>query len=412
MMLTRCPACQTTFRLGPEQLRAHQGEVRCGHCFHPFNALEHEIVPPTSAPQGAYRASPQAEPREAGLAPISQGPVATQEAAPQDAPPPEPGFIVLEEKSAAPSPAADDQGFALPGELPPPSPRPTPPGSGTLDPAATAREENKPPVLPEVLRSSRRTAAGTDTAPDAPAGRAQPGHESSIAGPHGPDDGAGLEDAGPAADPTTDGDASATGTEQADTALLRPAPHSPPKEPPRAAHVDIEQLDAKYGRPKAPASPRQRALASLAVGLLGGLLAAQCVYLYRMEIARDLPGLRPLLETACATFGCTVPFPRDIQQISVDLSDLQSEPGKPGQYILYATISNRAGHVQAWPHLELTLTDARDTPVARRVLAPHEWIPPAQHGDTFASRSAVNVRLAFAAPDLAPTGYRIDKFYP
>lgn len=44
MMLTRCPACQTAFRLGPEQLHARRGEVRCGHCFHPFNALDHEIV--------------------------------------------------------------------------------------------------------------------------------------------------------------------------------------------------------------------------------------------------------------------------------------------------------------------------------------------------------------------------------
>ena len=25
----------------PEQLHARRGEVRCGHCFHPFNALEH-----------------------------------------------------------------------------------------------------------------------------------------------------------------------------------------------------------------------------------------------------------------------------------------------------------------------------------------------------------------------------------
>ena len=44
-MLTRCPACQTVFRLRPEQLHARRGEVRCGHCFHPFNALEHALEP-------------------------------------------------------------------------------------------------------------------------------------------------------------------------------------------------------------------------------------------------------------------------------------------------------------------------------------------------------------------------------
>ena len=68
MMLTRCPACQTVFRLRPEQLHARRGEVRCGHCFHPFNALEHALEPP-----------------------------ANENPAP---PPPAPDFFVLEDKPA------------------------------------------------------------------------------------------------------------------------------------------------------------------------------------------------------------------------------------------------------------------------------------------------------------------------
>ena len=39
MMLTRCPACQTAFRVRPEQLRLRQGRVRCGSCGKAFNAL-------------------------------------------------------------------------------------------------------------------------------------------------------------------------------------------------------------------------------------------------------------------------------------------------------------------------------------------------------------------------------------
>ena len=53
MMLTRCPACQTVFRLRPEQLHARRGEVRCGHCFHPFNAIEHALEPPANEPPAA-----------------------------------------------------------------------------------------------------------------------------------------------------------------------------------------------------------------------------------------------------------------------------------------------------------------------------------------------------------------------
>ncbi|MHB1619321.1 MAG: DUF3426 domain-containing protein [Sulfuricella sp.] len=45
-MVTTCPACHTRFRVTPEQLEAHGGDVRCGRCAKVFNAhvyLEHEL---------------------------------------------------------------------------------------------------------------------------------------------------------------------------------------------------------------------------------------------------------------------------------------------------------------------------------------------------------------------------------
>lgn len=39
-MLTRCPACQTTFRVTTEQLKARHGQVRCGSCQQVFDALD------------------------------------------------------------------------------------------------------------------------------------------------------------------------------------------------------------------------------------------------------------------------------------------------------------------------------------------------------------------------------------
>lgn len=37
-MYTRCPECQTTFKVTPAQLNAHEGLVRCGICSHTFHA--------------------------------------------------------------------------------------------------------------------------------------------------------------------------------------------------------------------------------------------------------------------------------------------------------------------------------------------------------------------------------------
>lgn len=46
VMSTTCPACHTRFRVTPEQMDAHGGDVRCGRCAKVFNAhvyLEHEL---------------------------------------------------------------------------------------------------------------------------------------------------------------------------------------------------------------------------------------------------------------------------------------------------------------------------------------------------------------------------------
>ena len=145
---------------------------------------------------------------------------------------------------------------------------------------------------------------------------------------------------------------------------------------------------------------------------LAALLGGQTAYLYRMEIARELPGLRPLLTAACARAGCTIPYPQDIDRIAIEASDLQVEPGQAGRYLLYATLNNRADHPQRWPYLELTLTDAGDRPIARRVLAPAEWLSADQYGEGFPARKALELRLPFEMPDHAPTGYRIHAFYP
>ena len=53
MLLTRCPHCQTTFRITAEALSKAEGQVRCGRCANVFNAYsalsEKEGEPPESA---------------------------------------------------------------------------------------------------------------------------------------------------------------------------------------------------------------------------------------------------------------------------------------------------------------------------------------------------------------------------
>ena len=45
-MYTRCPHCETTFRLTAAQLKAHGGQVRCGKCEQVFQADQHLVEKP------------------------------------------------------------------------------------------------------------------------------------------------------------------------------------------------------------------------------------------------------------------------------------------------------------------------------------------------------------------------------
>jgi predicted Zn finger-like uncharacterized protein len=66
-LYTRCPACETTFKVTTQQLQASGGQVRCGHCQQVFDGFAtltaQEPQPPAAAP------APAETPRQAAQAP-------------------------------------------------------------------------------------------------------------------------------------------------------------------------------------------------------------------------------------------------------------------------------------------------------------------------------------------------------
>ena len=47
---TKCPKCDTSFRVSDAQLQVAKGKVRCGSCLHVFKAEDHWVNPPAAAP--------------------------------------------------------------------------------------------------------------------------------------------------------------------------------------------------------------------------------------------------------------------------------------------------------------------------------------------------------------------------
>jgi hypothetical protein len=80
---------------------------------------------------------------------------------------------------------------------------------------------------------------------------------------------------------------------------------------------------------------------------------------------------------------------------------------------LTATIRNRAGWALAYPHLELTLTDAQDQVVVRRALAPSDYASGTiDLAKGIAANGEIAIKLFIDASATVQAGYRLYMFYP
>ena len=192
----------------------------------------------------------------------------------------------------------------------------------------------------------------------------------------------------------------------------RPAPPAAPavrkQEPVELTMADATQFD--FG-PAAQAAQRTGPWWTVATVALIALLFLQGTYLFRTELARALPVARPALERVCGMIGCEVPYPQEASLISLEASDLQAVPGGQDVLRLSAVLRNRATFAQAFPAIELTLTDDRNITVARRVLRPRDYLPQ-ERPKVFAPTTELPLDLHIDAAGLGASGYRLYIFYP
>ncbi len=164
-----------------------------------------------------------------------------------------------------------------------------------------------------------------------------------------------------------------------------------------------------------PPPPKRRIAWALAALLAFAALLAQSVFHFRTEIAVLLPEARPHLEAACAGIGCELRLPRRPKLMAIESSDLQVDGKRESVIVLNAVLRNQALFAQEYPSLELTLTDERDEAVARRVLAPADYLSAAA-ADIIArgigpGADAV-LRVHIDASGLRAVGYRMYLFFP
>jgi hypothetical protein len=145
--------------------------------------------------------------------------------------------------------------------------------------------------------------------------------------------------------------------------------------------------------------------------ILALLLALQGVWNFRNVWAARYPGARPALVTVCAVIGCKVELPAQIDALAVETGELQTLDASTFSFT--TLLRNQGELVQAWPHLELALTDANDKTLVRRVFTPADYLPPGPlAAKGFAARSEQPVKLFFQLNQIKASGYHLAIFYP
>ncbi len=143
------------------------------------------------------------------------------------------------------------------------------------------------------------------------------------------------------------------------------------------------------------------------------LLLAQGMVYFRDSIARDMPGFKPFLSAYCNVLGCRINLPRNADLITIEASDLKQFPERPNEIVVAALLRNRAAYAQAFPALELTLTDAADQVIVKRSIQPADYLADKSRIEQgIAPLDEANVRLRLETKDVIAVGYRLFIFYP
>ncbi|WP_250532232.1 zinc-ribbon and DUF3426 domain-containing protein [Caballeronia sp. ATUFL_F1_KS39] len=435
-LATRCPHCETVFKLDPHLLAPHDGRVRCGHCQEVFDAAHHRFELPDEPAAAGVAQHAAIIDDDAAVGPATSsgaGHAAAADApahvtAPPDAPlkprPFAPRNLDLGAPSSIKHPDADSEGTvyanapaasSASSQTRAASPRSEP------DQADAANEPSALPSEPARLKQYIRVgvphpdAANSEQADDTPLGeppvaplanavddRAEP-FIGPVHQPDAPPARAAVEPAVPA------------WRDDAEPGFGAKKPPAPAR---RVSANEAFPVIRESRETRAPVRGRGgagkagRVVGVIVAVLLALLLLVQLAWWQRETLMVYVPGSHALYSNVCDQIGCTISPPRDIDGLQIESSGLRQVDG-PHKLELKLSLRNRMDVALAYPALELTLLDDKNNVAIRRVLWPQDYARP---GTIFAvglaPQSAQPVIVRLDTGDAVAANYRVQVFYP
>ncbi|WP_027213204.1 zinc-ribbon and DUF3426 domain-containing protein [Burkholderia sp. WSM2232] len=412
LLATRCPFCETVFRLQPAQLALRRGLVRCGQCHEVFDASSslYDISEGGDFASARHVSATAAVEALSGTRPGAAdfSPAAWDPWAPRPTPLFEERFRHnVESVSAQPRytgagvPTASGHAATEP-EWSAGAPKPIGPADhepvladAPLEPFAYDDEPVREPINEAINEATSEPTNPTMEQPtrEAPADEApRVWHKTGRAAGAPADEPVFNQSAGFHGFPDNEPHFGTTGVGAAGLGTTHPHPHFDDDDlrgPARAAATPVgepfsvnpvnDDVDPfPVVRETRPAEPRRLAWiigGSVAAGLLVIALLAQLAWWQRETVLVYLPATQVLYAKACAQLGCQLTAPHDIDGLQVEPSDLRQVDG-PHKLELRMPLRNRFNVALAYPAIELTLLDDQNNIALRRVLFPQDYVPP------------------------------------
>ena len=145
--------------------------------------------------------------------------------------------------------------------------------------------------------------------------------------------------------------------------------------------------------------------------VLAATLLAQVAVQQRHYLASARPQWRPVLEALCLPLQCDLRPYRHIASVAVDSSSFNKLQGSTYRFAL--ALKNQSSLEVALPAVELTLTDASEQLLLRRVFTPAQLAAPAMLPPDGEWMGTLDMDLQLPGKaDARIAGYRVLAFYP
>lgn len=410
--LTRCPHCETRFRVTEEQLGIARGKVRCGNCMQVFNALEHSEP---EAPAGTPPSRPgAAQPSDSGGSRFQ----VEEEFIFEDDP---------EEDAAEGNYAGTKTSFSE-DELSDSFLNFDETKKGGFDDdddeiSSDVDESWAEAILDEDERLARKRSAAADAPkPEPQQPRPEPQEARTEEKPKAPEKPAYRPEpepeppAQPSRSRATEEAPQFELTDQdtpADSLRATPPHYDEPDEPLAATRrmgSATPYDDLRY-EPIAVDGERRswvrKTLWTLIIlALLGGLIS-QVVY-FQIDRLSSIPELRPYYEQGCDILGCELPPLVAIDHIQSQKLVVRTDPQTRDTLIVDAVITNQAGFEQPFPNIGLTFSNLNGDVVAQSVFEPDEYLSgDAQQMASMPSQTPIRISISIRDPGRDAVNYNL-----